>query len=479
MNNHNHDLETEWMENVTYDELSVGQSARLLRTVTLEDIQAFAAVSGDINPAHLNPEYADATMFHGVIAHGMLGAALISALFGTQFPGPGTIYLGQELKFTKPVRIGDTLTVLVTVTEKDDEKKRIALDCQVTNQKGDVVLKGVARLMPPTQKVRVPKINAPQIQLFDPEARHKELLARADELEAVRCAVVHPCDAGSLSGAMDAAAHGLIVPVLIGPEGRIRRVAEEAGISLEGAEIISVEHSHAAAERAASMAASGEVEIVMKGSLHTDELLKAVLAQPTLRTGRRLSHVFRFDVPLYPKPIIVTDAAINIQPTLKEKADIIQNAIDFARIMGTQQPKVAILSAVETVTPAIASTIDAAALCKMADRGQIKGGLLDGPLAFDNAISMEAVRIKDITSDVAGQADILAVPNLESGNMIAKQLEYMAGANGSGLVLGARVPIALTSRADGPMARVASTVLAVLAAHDQRKHHLENAWKLG
>ena len=469
----------EWMENVTYNELAVGQTARLLRTVTLEDIQAFAAVSGDINPAHLNAEYADATMFHGVIAHGMLGAALISALFGTQFPGPGTIYLGQELKFTKPVRVGDTLTVLATVSEKDDEKKRVKMDCLVTNQKGEVVLKGEAKLLPPTQKVRVPKVNAPQIQLFDPEARLKELLARAAGLEAVRCAVVHPCDAGSLSGAMDAAAHGLIVPVLIGPEGRIRRAAEEAGIDLGGVEIVPVEHSHAAAERAAAMAASREVEAVMKGSLHTDELLKAILAQPALRTGRRLSHVFRFDVPLYPKPLLITDAAINIVPTLLEKADIIQNAIQFAQIMGTPQPKVAILSAVETVTPAIPSTLDAAALCKMADRGQITGGLLDGPLAFDNAISMDAVRIKGIASAVAGQADILAVPDLESGNMVAKQLEYLAGACGSGLVLGARVPIALTSRADGPSVRVASAVLALLVAHEQRRQQAANAWKQG
>ncbi len=468
-----------WMENITYDELSVGQSARLVRTVTLQDIQAFAAVSGDINPAHLNPEYADATMFHGVIAHGMLGAALISALFGTQFPGPGTIYLGQELKFTRPVRIGDTLTVLATVTEKNDEKKRIKLDCQVTNQAGEVVLKGEANLMPPTQKVRVQRIEAPNIQLFDPEARFNNLLDKVQDLEIVRCAVVHPCDAGSLSGAMDAANHGLITPVLIGPEGRIRRVAEEAGINLQGAEIISVEHSHAAAQLAAEMAARKEVEILMKGSLHTDELLKAVLAQPGLRTGRRLSHVFRFDVPLYNKPLVITDAAINIKPSLLEKADIIQNAIDFLHVLGVEQPKVAILSAVETVSPVLPSTLDAAALCKMADRGQITGGLLDGPLAFDNAISLEAVQIKGIVSDVAGQADILAVPDLESGNMVAKQLEYLAGANGSGLVLGARVPIALTSRADGPQARVASAVLAVLAAHDQRRKDKENAWKQG
>ena len=468
-----------WMENITYDELSVGHSARLVRTVTLQDIQAFAAVSGDINPAHLNPEYADATMFHGVIAHGMLGAALISALFGTQFPGPGTIYLGQELKFTKPVRIGDTLTVLATVSEKNDEKKRIKMDCLVTNQSGETVLKGEANLMPPTKKVRVQRIDAPQIQLYDPEARFSTLLDQVQGLDIVRCAVVHPCDAGSLSGAMDAANHGLIKPVLIGPEGRIRHVAEEAGISLQGVEIISVEHSHAAAEMAAAMAANKEVEILMKGSLHTDELLKAVLSHKALRTGRRLSHVFRFDVPLYSKPLIITDAAINIEPTLQEKVDIVQNAIDFARVMGIETPKVAILSAVETVTASIPSTLDAAALCKMADRGQITGGLLDGPLAFDNAVSPDAVQIKGIVSQVAGQADILAVPDLESGNMIAKQLEYLAGASGSGLVLGARVPIALTSRADGPMARVASTVLAVLAAHDNRRKNQANAWKQG
>ncbi|MFT0533706.1 bifunctional enoyl-CoA hydratase/phosphate acetyltransferase [Castellaniella hirudinis] len=473
------DTNAAWMENVTYDELAVGQNARLLRTVTLSDIQAFAAVSGDINPAHLNPAYADATMFQGVIAHGMLGAALISALFGTQFPGPGTIYLGQELKFTRPVRIGDTLTVLATVAEKDDEKKRVKMDCLVTNQQGEVVLKGEAKLMPPTQKVRVQRINAPHIQLFDPEARFNALYDQVRHLETVRCAVVHPVDAGSLSGAMDAARHGLIQPVLIGPEGRIRRVAEAAGIDLRGAEIVAVEHSHAAAEWAAGMAARREVDTLMKGSLHTDELLKAVLAQPALRTGRRLSHVFRFDVPLYAKPLIITDAAINIRPTLLEKADIIQNAIDFAQVLGTEQPKVAILSAVETVTPGIPSTLDAAALCKMADRGQIQNGLLDGPLAFDNAISMDAVRTKGITSAVAGQADILAVPDLESGNMVAKQLEYLAGASGSGLVLGARVPIALTSRADGPTVRVASAILAVLAAHHERRKQAQDAWKLG
>ena len=467
----------ETVEHVTYDELRNGQSARSLRTLTLADIKAFAAVSGDTNPAHLDADYANDSLMHGVVAHGMWGGALISALLGTKFPGAGTIYLEQVLHFSKPVRVGDTLTVTVTVTRKEDDRKAVELDCQVVNQKGVRVLHGTAKVLAPTQKVRLPKVTAPQIQLLDPEARFNDLLAMGRDMEAVRCAVVHPCDIGSLSGAIDSARHGLIIPVLIGPLGRIRHVAEEGGIALDGIEIISVSHSHAAAEKAADMAQAGEVEVLMKGSLHTDELIHAVLTRPTLRTGRRMSHVFRFDIPLYSKPLLITDAALNIHPTLSEKVDIIQNAIDFARIMGVECPKVAILSAVETVNPNIPSTIDAAALCKMAERGQITGGILDGPLAFDNAISSEAAEIKHIHSKVSGHADILAVPDLESGNMLAKQLEYLAGASGSGLVLGARIPIALTSRADGPMNRVASALLAKLAAHDARRERARADWK--
>jgi phosphate acetyltransferase len=456
------------IENVLYDDIQVGQSARLVRTLTVEDIQAFAAVSGDTNPAHLDPEYANDTLFHGVIAHGMWGGALISALLGTEFPGPGTIYLQQDLHFTHPVRIGDTLTVTVTVTAKEDSKKRVDLDCLVMNQQAQRVLYGTARVLAPTVKVKRPRATVPHIQLFDPEARFNALLAKGQGLAAVRCAVVHPCDPESLSGAIDAAKHGLIVPVLIGPQEKIEKVALAAGLDISKVELIAVAHSHAAAEKAAELAANGNVEMLMKGSLHTDELLHAVLAQPALRTGRRMSHVFRFDVPMYPKPLFVTDAALNIRPSLREKVDIVQNAIDFAHILGLPHPKVAILSAVETVNADMPSTLDAAALCKMADRGQIKGGILDGPLAFDNAISMHAAHIKNIVSDVAGDADILAVPDLESGNMLAKQLEYLAGATGAGLVLGACVPIALTSRADGPATRVASALLALLAAHHAR-----------
>jgi phosphate acetyltransferase len=447
----------------------VGQTAQLIRTLTLADIQAFAAVSGDTNPAHLDPVYAHDTLFHGVIAHGMWGGALISALLGTQFPGPGTIYLQQDLHFSRPVRIGDTLTVTVTITVLDDAKKKVDLDCEVINQHAERVLYGSARVLAPTQKVRRPRSTVPHIQLFDPEARFKALLARAEGMEAVRCAVVHPCDAESLSGALDAARYGLIIPVLIGPTAKIDKVALDAGLDLSGVERVAVPHSHAAADMAADMAAKGQVEILMKGSLHTDELLHAVLAQPSLRTGRRMSHVFRFDVPMYPKPLMVTDAALNIRPSLMDKVDIVQNAIDLAHILNIELPKVAILAAVETVNPDMPSTLDAAALCKMADRGQIQGGLLDGPLAFDNAISTHAAQIKHIVSQVAGDADILAVPDLESGNILAKQLEYLAGATGAGLVLGARVPIALTSRADSANTRVASALLALLAAHHARR----------
>ena len=468
-------LHNAWIENVTFDELELGQSAQLVRTLTLQDIQAFAAVSGDTNPAHLDPDYANDTRFHGVIAHGMWGGALISAVLGTQFPGPGTIYLQQDLHFTRPVRIGDTLQVKVIVQDKDPEKHHVTLQCEILNQHGETVLKGMARVIAPRHKVRRPQTEAPHIQLFSPAARLQALLQQASALQAVRCAVVHPCDETSLSGALQAAAHGLIVPVLVGPRHKIEASAAEAGLSLQGLEMVDVAHSHAAADTAAEMALSGQVEILMKGSLHTDELLHAVLCRPGLRTGRRMSHVFRFEVPTYPKPLWVTDAALNIAPTLQEKMDIVQNSVDFAIVMGTPAPKVAVLAAVETVNPDMPATIEAAALSKMAERGQIKGAIVDGPLAFDNAISAHAAHIKHITSPVAGDADILLAPNIESGNMLAKQLEYLGGATASGLVLGARVPIALTSRADSSDTRVASAVLALIAAHAARKDPIRRA----
>lgn len=466
---------TDWLENVTFDELRIGQSAEHVRTLTLQDIQAFAAVSGDANPAHLDPEYANDTRFHGVIAHGMWGGALISAVLGTHFPGPGTVYLQQDLHFTRAMHIGDTLRVRVQVQDKDASKHHVTLSCEIVNQRGEPVLNGLARVIAPRQKVRRLASQTPRIQLFSPQAHLQALLGQAHALERVRCAVVHPCDEPSLSGALQAAAHGLIEPVLVGPRLKIEAAAAEAGLNLLGLDMIDAAHSHAAADTAAEMALSGQVEILMKGSLHTDELLHAVLARPGLRTGRRMSHVFRFEVPSYPKPLWVTDAALNIAPTLQDKADIVQNAVDFATAMGTHCPKVAVLAAVETVNPDMPATLDAAALSKMSERGQIKGAIVDGPLALDNAISAQAAHIKHIDSPVAGSADILLAPNIESANMLAKQLEYLAGASACGLVLGARVPIALTSRADSPDTRVASAVLALIAAHALRKDPIRQA----
>ena len=299
--------------------------------------------------------------------------------------------------------------------------------------------------------------------------KYEQLLAKCRNLEPVSTAVVHPCEQSALAGAIDAGAKGLIVPILVGPAAKIQEVAKASGIDLGSTRVVDVAHSHAAATRAVELVRKGEAELLMKGSLHTDELLGAVVARDTgLRTGRRISHVFIMDVPTYHKVLVVTDAAINIAPTLEDKVDICQNAIDLAVALGVSAPKVAILAAVETVTSKMPATLDAAALCKMADRGQITSGILDGPLAFDNAISKEAAKVKGIRSEVAGDPDILLAPDLEAGNILAKLLSFLANADSAGLVLGARVPIILTSRADSVRSRIASCAVAMLVAHARR-----------
>jgi phosphate acetyltransferase len=282
--------------------------------------------------------------------------------------------------------------------------------------------------------------------------------------------VAHPCDASSLGGAIEAAKLGIIVPVLVGPPKKILAAASAANIDLTPYEIIEAEHSHAAAERSVALVREGRAEMLMKGSLSTDELMGAVIRRETgLRTARRVSHCFILDIPTYPKPLIITDAAINVFPTLQDKVDIVQNAIGLAHALKIETPKVAILSAMETVNPKLESTVEAAALCKMADRGQITGGVLDGPLALDNAISPDSAAIKKITGSVAGQADILVVPDLEAGNMLAKSLSFLADADSAGIVLGARVPITLTSRADSVQSRLASCAVAALVARHRRE----------
>ena len=300
--------------------------------------------------------------------------------------------------------------------------------------------------------------------------KYEQMLVKCKNLKPVPTAVAHPCEASALSGAVEAAKLGLILPILIGPRDKIAATAKSAGIALNGFQIVDAPNSHAAAQKAVELVREARAELLMKGSLHTDELMMAVVARDGgLRTERRISHVFVMDVPTYHKVFLVTDGAINISPTLEDKVDICQNAIDIVHSLGIKKPKVAILAAVETVTSKMPATIDAAALCKMADRGQIKGAILDGPLAFDNAISKDAARTKGIHSDVAGDPDILLAPDLESGNMLAKQLSFLANADSAGLVLGARVPIILTSRADSVRSRIASCAVAMLAAHARRQ----------
>ena len=460
-----------FIENRTYDEIKVGETATLVRTLRPEDIQMFAIMSGDLNPSHVDPEYARSSSFREVVAHGMWGGALISNVLGTQFPGPGTIYVDQTLHFHQPVRVGDTVTVTVTCRRKFDHNHHIIFDCLCLNQDGQQVIVGNAEVLAPTEKIKRLKAALPDFKLSATrKARYEHLLEVTQGLSAIPMAVAHPCDIESLRGALMARDAGLVNLTLVGPEERIRALAGQHQLDLSECKIINVAHSHESAEVAVSLAREGQVEALMKGSLHTDELMSEVIDKATgLRTARRVSHVFLMDVPTYPRPLMITDSAVNVEPTLEDKVDIVQNAIDLALMMHTTEPKVAILAAVETVNPKMRATLDAAALCKMADRGQITGGILDGPLAFDNAISLVAARTKGIRSAVAGQADILLVPDIESGNMLAKQLEYLADALAAGIVLGARVPIVLTSRADSAQARTASTAVAVVMAHARRK----------
>ena len=453
------------IENRTFDEIKPGDTARLTRTLTHKDIELFAIVSSDVNPIHLDAEYARDDRFHQIIAHGMWGGALISTLLGTELPGPGTIYVDQSLRFRKPIGLGDTVTVVVKIIEKIAQGHRVVLDCTVTNQHGEVVISGKAEVIAPMEKISRERIVLPQITYHEKGRGYRRLVEMTHGLEPLRTAVVHPVDAVSLVGAIEAARAGLIIPVLVGPETRIRAAAEQAAIDLTPYQLVSAAHSDAAAAKAIAMARAGDVEALMKGALHTDELLHAVLNTETgLRTKRRVSHVFVIDAPGYARALFLTDAAINVYPTLEDKRDIVQNAIDLAHALGIAQPKVALLSAVETVSTSIRSTVDAAALCKMADRGQITGGILDGPLGFDNAVSIEAARTKGIVSPVAGVADILVVPDLEAGNMLAKQLEYLADADIAGIALGARVPIILTSRSDKTLSRLGSCAIALLLA---------------
>jgi phosphate acetyltransferase len=457
-------MDEAFLKNRTFDELEVGDAASLVRIFGRDGIDLLAAVSGDARAAHLDATFAVTGLFGQIAPHGMWTAALISAVLGTKLPGPGTIYLSQDLHFLKPVAPGDVITATVNVKEKAPDKHLVILDTTCTNQNGDQVLAGTATVIAPERTIEWPATRLPDVSLRQHE-RYEHFVKEARSLPAIRAAIVHPCSPEAVLAAIEVREQGLLDPLLVGPEAKIRVAAEKAQVSLDDIAIEDVPHSHAAVARAVELAVAGKVSLLVKGSFHTDELLGAVVAPGSgLRTERRISHVYAMDVPAYDKPLIVTDAAINIQPTLEQKRDICQNAVDLLRTLGMETPKVAVLAAVETVNPKMPATLDAAALTVMAARGQITGALVDGPLAFDNAISRDAARTKGIVSSVAGNADILLVPDLEAGNMLAKQLIYFAGAVAAGLVLGARVPIVLTSRSDPLTARIASAALAKLVA---------------
>ena len=453
--------------NKTFDEIEVGASVTVSRRLSVNEVETLALVSGDVDAFHL-ATHEEGPHGEGVFAKAVGAEAFISGLLARQLPGPGTTILAQDLRFDGSLTVGDEVSATVTAKEKRADGNLILFDCRVRLGERNLI-SGTVLVQAPTKRISYSDVATPQFVL-----RHNDAFARllkaVQGLPPVITAVVHPCDRDSLLGSIEAARRGLITPVLVGPEAKIRAVAQAEGVDLTPYTIVPTEHSHAAAAQAVAMARAGEVEALMKGSLHTDELLAAVVPSATgIRTARRISHVFVLDVPAYPRPLLVTDAAINIYPTLEDKVDIVQNAIDLAHILRIEQPKVAILSAVETINPKIQSTLDAAALCKMADRGQITGDVLDGPLAFDNAISEEAARTKKIVSPVAGKADILLVPDLEAGNMVAKQLQYFAGADSAGIVLGTRVPIVLTSRADNVRTRLASAAVMALVADSKRQ----------
>ena len=447
-------------ENQLYDDLEPGQEACLTRVCTLDDFYVFARASGNLNPLHLAEEDGDGDGRPEAIAPSIWLGSLISAVLGNRLPGPGTRYLAQDFTFHDYAKAGDELSVCVRVAEKRGAGV-VALDTRV--MRGDETLvTGTATVRAPDRKVRFDPSHVPGLIL----ERHRHLdrlLDAARGLAPLPTAVVAPESGAALAGALDAAREGLITPILIGDPDAIRAAA--GGADLSGIEIVEARDHDAAASRAVELAREGRARAIMKGDLHTDTLLHPVVTARALRGARRLSHVYAMDVPGLEKPLLVSDAAINIAPDLEVKVDIVQNAIDLARALGIAEPRVGVLSAVETVNPQIPSTIDAAVLSKMADRGQITGGYVDGPLAMDNAIDLEAARSKHITSMVAGRADVLIAPNLEAANMLAKELTFAAHAEAGGVVVGARVPVMLTSRAESARARLLSAAIAVLHAH--------------
>lgn len=450
----------------SWDDIKEGESASITRVCTPNDLVVFAHASGNLNPVHL-PGESEQETGRAPVAPAMWCGSLFSAVFGNRLPGPGTVYRSQTLRFHSRVEAGDAVVATVTVREKLPGNL-LVMDCRLEHDDGTLVADGVAEISPPPTRLVTDGVVIPELTLV-PRGKFSRLLAACRGIPPMPTAVAAPTDENSLGGAWEATKEGLIAPILVGPEAIIRAEAAKIGWDLAGAVIENVGDAHDAPARAVCLVHEGKAEAVMKGNIHSDEVLRHVTKPDGgLRAGRRISHCFVLDIPGHEGLMIITDAAINILPDLATKADIVQNAIDLARAIGITEPRVGILSAVETVNPAIPSTIDAAALAKMAERGQIKGGLVDGPLAMDNAVDLEAARTKGIHSTVAGRADVLVAPNLEAGNMLAKQLVFLSQADTGGIVVGAKVPVMLTSRADDEHARLMSAALAVLYGHWRR-----------
>lgn len=450
----------------SWDEIKEGESASITRVCTPNDLVVFAHASGNLNPVHL-PGEAEQETGRAPVAPAMWCGSLFSAVFGNKLPGPGAVYRYQELRFHARVEAGEAVEAKVRVREKLPGNL-IVMDCRLEKADGTLVCSGTAEISPPLTRLVTDGVIIPELTLMR-RGKFSRLLQACRGVPAMPTAVAAPTDENSLGGAWEATKEGLIEPILVGPEAVIRAEAEKLGWDLAGVVIENVADVHDAPARAVCLVHEGKAGAVMKGNIHSDEVLRHVTkSDGGLRAGRRVSHCFVLDIPGHEKLMIITDAAINILPDLTTKADIVQNAIDLARAIGIPEPRVGLLSAVETINPAIPSTIDAAALAKMAERGQIKGGLVDGPLAMDNAVDLEAARTKGIHSTVAGRADVLVAPNLEAGNMLAKQLVFLSQADTGGIVVGAKVPVMLTSRADDEHARLMSAALAVLYGHWRR-----------
>jgi phosphotransacetylase/acyl dehydratase len=447
--------------NKTWAQLQVGDSASIDRTCSEQDLFLFAHVSGNANPLML-PSVEGEKSAAAPIAPSMWVGSLISAVLGNLLPGPGTLYLEQNLQFPHRVHVGDRLKVTVTCSEKRAEPV-VAFDTSIVNSQGEFVCKGLAVVEAPMRNVETPMRELPAL-IMEEKEQFPSLIALAAQLPRLKTVVVCPEDFNSLGGPLLAYEKGLIEPIFIGDPERIAAASRELEADISAFRLIEEKNHRAAAARAVALVRAGEAGAMMKGDLHTDDLLAAVVAKDGLRASRRISHVFVLDTLTLSDLLFVSDAAINIAPDLLTKMDIVQNAIDLALACGVE-PKVGVLSAVEVINPAIPSTLDAAVLSKMAERGQIRGGVVDGPLAMDNAIDMDAARTKGIVSLVAGRANVLIAPNLESGNMLAKELTFVSHAEAAGLVVGATAPVMLTSRADNENARLVSCALAQLYAY--------------